>query len=48
MFLNVAWPILYNVRNPTENEETEMAGPVLYNLHNPTANELEDTELLLN
>ena len=42
----MAWPVLYNIRNPTRNEETNIALPVIYNLRNPTAN--EDTEQLLN
>ena len=42
----MAWPVLYNLRNPTGNEETNIGLPVLYNLRNPTAN--EETEQLLN
>ena len=42
----MAWPVLYNLRNPTGDEETNMAGPVLCNLRNPTTD--EDTEQLLN
>ena len=42
----MAWPVLYYLRNPTGNEETNNALPVLHNLHNPTAN--EDIEQLLN
>ena len=42
----MAWPVLYNLRNPTGDEETNIAGPVLCNLRNPTTD--EDTEHLLN
>ena len=42
----MAWPVLYNLRNPTGNGETNMAGPVPYNFRNPAGN--EETKPLLN
>ena len=41
----MAWPVLYNLRDPTENGETNMAVPVPYNFHNPIGN--EETKPLL-
>ena len=42
----MAWPVLYNLRTRTGDEEINIAGPVICNLRNPTTD--EDTEQLLN
>ena len=45
IFVNMAWPVLHYLRNPTGNEETNTTLPALDNLQNPNGN--EDTNILL-
>ena len=41
----MAWPVLYNLRNQTGNEETNTTFPFLHSLLNPTGNEETNTTL---